>query len=898
MSTTHPRRSLRASPAHSALALAAALLVASLLAAVLLGAPAPLTAQDALPSIAEKTQGADAMEGFFNLYWNDAEGALYWEIDPDGGEFLYQVSMGSGLGSNPVGIDRGQLRGTHVLEAMRVGPRLLLMEPNYRFQARSDNPTEVQAVRDAFAPSVYWGFDVVAETDGRTLVDATPFFIRDARGAAAQIAQRGQGSFQLDKSRSAIHLPATQSFPENTEVEALLTLTSNNPGGLVRGVAVNPQAVTLRQHHSFIRLPDDGYRPRIADPRIGVNGPTIYDYATPIDQDLRIRLVARHRLQKRNPDMDPSEPVEPIVYYVDPGTPEPVRSALVEGARWWEEAFEAAGFVNAYRVEVLPEGVDPQDIRYNMIHWTHRRTRGYSYGNTVTDPRTGEIIRGVVNLGSLRLRQDYLLAQGMTSPFPAGSASTDGSGFHGYGDGNGSGFHGYGFHDDHSGVHDEACMAAVPVFEYLAHAASNADAVEMALDRVRQLSAHEVGHTLGFPHNYMASTYGRESVMDYPAPLVEITDGELDLSNAYVQRIGEYDKLSVNWLYREFPAGTDESAALNEIVMQGIRDGLEFMAHNNNNFIGAAHPYAGVWDNGANLVDHLEHELRVREIGMERFGNEMIRPGRPLSDLEYVLLPLYMHHRFQLRAAAQSLGGANYRYALRGDGQYAVEIVPGDEQRRALETILSTLSVDFLALPKELSVSIPPAAFRHQEGETFPGRTGLLFDPISAAAASADFSVGEILHPARMARLVAYGSMHQDYPNLEEVTDRLIEATWGADKPEDEYELQVLHAVQRAVVDRMMQRASSDASAPEVRAVLADRLDRLAGQLEGLTEGMGSGLGRLAGRLGGRVAGDRLEKSPHERLVHADIRRWQARIENTVPEQALPLPSGDPIGGN
>ena len=854
------------------------------------GTPAPLAAQDPLPSIAEKTEGAEAVEGFFDLYWDDAKGVLYWELDPSAGEFLYQVSMGSGLGSNPVGIDRGQLRGTHVLEAKRVGPRIFLMEPNYRFQARSDNPTEVQAVRDAFAPSVYWGFDVVAESDGRALVDATPFFVRDARGAAAQMAQRGQGSFQLDRSRSALHMPATRSYPDNTEVEALLTFTSDNPGGLVRGVAVNPQAVTLRQHHSFVRLPDDGYKTRIADPRIGVNGPTIYDYATPIDQDLRIRLAARHRLRKADPGAEPSAPVEPIVYYVDPGTPEPVRSALVEGARWWADAFEAAGFVDAYRVEVLPEGVDPQDIRYNMIHWTHRRTRGYSYGNTVTDPRTGEIIRGVVNLGSLRLRQDYLLAQGMTAPFPGGSASPDGGGLFGAGGG-------FDLHLGHGADHDDACMAAAPVFEYLAQAASNGDAVEMALDRVRQLSAHEVGHTLGFPHNYMASAYGRESVMDYPAPLVEIAGGELDLSNAYVQRIGEYDKLAVNWLYRDFPEGTDEAAALEEIVMQGIRDGLEFMAHNNNNFIGAAHQYASVWDNGENLVDHLEHELRVREIGMERFGADAIRAGRPLSDLEYVLLPLYMHHRFQLRAAAQSLGGANYRYALRGDGQVAVEIVPGDEQRRALEAVLSTLTVDFLALPKDLVGRVPPPAFRHQEGESFPGRTGLLFDPISAAAASADFSVGEILHPARMARLVGYGSMDEDYPNLEEVTDRLIEATWDADKPDDEYELQVLHAIQRAVVDRMMRHASSEAAAPEVRAVLSDRLDRLAGRLEGLTEGS-TGLGRLAGRLGGRVAGDRLDKSPHERLVHADIRRWQARIENTVPAQALPLPAGDPIGGS
>ena len=825
-------------------------------------APSGATAQEGLPTIAASTEGATAMEGFFNLYWDDGEGALYWELDLSIGEFLYQISMGSGLGSNPVGIDRGQLRGTHVLEAVRVGPRVLLMEPNYQFQARSENPTEVQAVRDAFAPSVYWGFDIVAQTGDRVLVDATPFFIRDARNVIGQIAQRGEGNFQLSTSRSTVHLPATRSFPENTEVEAMLTFTSSDPGGLVSGVAVNPEAVTLRQHHSFIKLPDDGYRPRLADPRIGVNGPTIFDYATPIDEDLRVRLAARHRLQKRDPGPGPSEPVEPIVYYVDPGTPEPIRSALVEGAMWWADAFEAAGFVNAYRVEILPEGVDPQDIRYNMIHWTHRRTRGYSYGNTVTDPRTGEIIRGVVNLGSLRLRQDYLLGKGMVAPF-AGTVGGDAEG-------------GGPFGGPEAGSREAASceLAFAPAFEYLAEVAQSADAVEMALARVRQLSAHEVGHTIGFPHNYLASTYGRESVMDYPAPYVEIdSDGRLDLSNAYVQRIGEYDKLSVNWLYREFPEGTDETVALEEIVRQGMQDGLIFMAHTNNNFIGAAHPYASVWDNGANLVDHLKHEIRVRNIGLQGFGEEMIRTGTPLSDLEYVLLPLYMHHRFQLRAAAQSLGGADYRYTVKGDGQTPVEIVAGEEQRDALETILSALTVDFLALPEEVVLMIPPPAFRHDEGEVFAGHTELLFDPVGAAEAAADFTVGEILHPQRMARLVVYGSMG-DYPGLEEVVDRLTEATWGTAEEIGEYRTRVQHAIQRAVVDRMMLQAGSTGTMTEVRAILSDRLNDLAGRLESL---MGS--------------------TPHQRLVAADIRRWQARIENTTPGPSLRLPAGDPIGG-
>jgi len=807
------------------------------------------TQAPSLPSIEQHTEGMTQMDGFFNLYWDNANGLLFWEISELDTEFLYQISMGSGLGSNPVGIDRGQLRGTHVLAAKRIGPRILLMEPNYGFVAQSENLNEAQAVRDAFAPSVHWGFEMVAETGERVLVDATQFFLRDARGVIDQIAARGEGDFTLDASRSAIHLPATRSFPENTEVESILTFTSSNPGQLVNGVAATGGAVTLRQHHSFIQLPDNGYHTRIADARVGVNGPTVYDYATPIDADTRVRLAARHRLRKANPDADRSEAVEPIIYYVDPGTPEPVRSALIEGASWWNDAFEEAGFINAFRVTVLPDDVDPQDIRYNLIHWTHRRTRGYSYGNTVIDPRTGEIVRGVVNLGSLRLRQDYLHGQGMVPPFPGGiSLPEDGS----FGE-----------------------FADAPDFEYLAQVAPASEAVEMALARVRQLSAHEVGHTLGFPHNYMASAYGRESVMDYPAPLVQIDEsGNIDLSNAYVQRIGEYDKLSVNWLYREFPNGTNETQALERIAEQGVVDGLIYMGHTNNNFIGASHQYASVWDNGSNLVDHLKLEIRIREIGLERFGIDAIRTGEPMSTLEFVLLPLYMHHRFQLRAAIQSLGGADFRYALKGDGQIPFTIVEAEEQRDVLETVLSTLAVDFLALSPDLVRMIPPPAYRYSEGEEFPGYTQQIFDPLAAASAAATFTVGEILNPDRMARLVIFGSMG-DYPDLQEVTDGLIESTWGTSETRDTYRQQVLHAAQRSVVDQMMQQASMAGNPAEVRAILSDRLDVLASGIE------------AEGAL-----------SPHRKLVAADIRRWQSRIENTVPGPQLQMPAGDPIGGS
>lgn len=800
--------------------------IARYLATVVLLAASAFSHAQTLPTIEDTVANAQLMEGYFNLYWDASSGKMYWEIDELEVEFLYQVSMASGLGSNPVGIDRGQLRGTYVLSPKRIGPRILLMQPNYRYRASSDNELERQAVEDSFAPSVLWGFDIVAESDDRALVDATDFFLRDARNVTGAIAGRDQGNFSLDKSRSAFYLDNTKAYPENVEVESMLTFTSSNPGRLVNSVAATGGSVTLRQHHSLVKLPDDDFVVRYADPRIGTNGPTIQDYSTAIDEDLQVRLVARHRLQKKDPNAAMSEPVEPIIYYVDSGTPEPIKSALIEGASWWNDAYEAAGFINAFQVMELPAGADAQDVRYNMIHWTHRRTRGYSYGGSVMDPRTGEIIKGNVNLGSLRLRQDYLHGQGL-----------------------------------------------VPGFEYLSSVSDgNSASVDMALDRVRQLSAHEVGHTLGFPHNYLASSYGRESVMDYPAPLIEITDdGEIDLSNAYLQRIGEYDKLSVRYAYEQFPPGANEEEELESIVQESIDRGLLFMAHNNNNFVGAGHQFASVWDNGDNLVDQLKHEFEVRRIGMENFSPDLIREGEPYSNLEYVLLPLYMHHRFQLNSAAQSIGGANYRNAVRGDGQTPFTIIDGDEQRDALNAVLSTLSVDFLKLPENVLDLLPPAAYRHTQGESFPGRAGLLFDALGAAEASANLSVQQLMHPARMARLVTYGSMG-DYPDLEEVVDSLIEHTWGAETPEDEYGQRVLSVVQRVAVDEMITQASNTESSGEVRSVLASRLNELANQLE-----------------------EERNPSAHQEGVAADIRRWQQRAENALPEPALQMPAGDPI---
>ncbi len=809
---------------------------------VLVAALPALSASTAeeIPPIGEHTQGMTHMEGFLDLYWDEASGHLFLEVDRFGEEILYQVSLASGLGSNPIGLDRGQLGGTHVLSAERVGPRVLLREKNYRFRALSPNADEVLAVEEAFTPSIYWGFEIVAEEDGRVLVDATSFFLRDTHGVARRIDGAKQGEFTLEPSRSVIHLPWTRSFPGNTEIETLLTFTSAEPGPLVQSVAANPEAVSVRQHHSFVELPDGDYSPREVDPRIGTLPLTFADYASPIDGRLHVQWAVRHRLEKQDPAAPRSEPVEPIVYYLDRGVPEPIRSALLDGAAWWNQAFKTAGYIDAFRVEMLPKGANPMDLRYNVIHWTHRSTRGWSYGVSVVDPRTGEILKGNVNLGSLRLRQDGMIARGLVPP-PASATSACG-------------------------------FSAGPAFGYLAQA-TGGDSVEMALARVRQLAAHEVGHTLGFPHNYIASTYGgRASVMDYPAPLVTITDGEIDLSDAYARGIGVYDELAVRWLYGDFAPGTDEKAALQAIVEKSLRDGLRFMDHVDNAFVGAGHQYASVWDNGSDLVEELSTVLEVRRLGLERFGEAAVRPGELLADLEGVLVPLYLHHRYQLAAALQSLGGADFTYAVRGDGQVPLRVVPGEAQRRALDLALETLSVDFLILPESVLALLPPRPPSAPGLEDFPGRTGRFFDPLAVAQIGSDFTLRALLHPERLARLQDFGSRN-DTPDVAEVTDRLIAATWDAPFPGDAYRTEVLRVVQRTTLDRLLEQASTHPSA-QVRAVLAERLLWLAGRLENLSQA-----------------------SAFELFAAADIRRWEHRTERAVtPPQPPATPPGSPIG--
>ena len=752
-----------------------------------------------VPSIAEKTQGFERREGFVTFYWDEKAGKIWLEISRFEEDFLYVNALSSGLGSNPVGLDRGQLGGSRIVRFRRIGPKVLLIQPNLDYRALSPNATERRAVAESFAQSALWGAEVAAQSDGAVLLDASSFLIRDAHNVVGALQRSDQGTYRLDSSRSAVYLPRSKAFADNTELEALLTFeTSGRPGSLVSETAPSANAITLRQHHSFIRLPDSEYRPRRHDPRAGTISGSFADYATPLDQPLEQRFIQRHRLEKQAPAAAMSEAVEAIVYYVDPGAPAQIQQALIEGASWWNQAFEAAGFRNAFRVEVLPEDADPLDVRYNVIQWVHRSTRGWSYGASVSDPRTGEILKGHVSLGSLRVRQDRLLFEGLDPVFASSERA--------------------------SGI----CQAGLaPAMEYLAQASSDTTPVELSLARIRQLSAHEVGHTLGFAHNFAASTYaGRASVMDYPAPLARPrADGGLDLSDAYAAGIGEWDKVTVRYAYSHFPQGCNEKELLEAILQEAIGKGYLFISDADARPPGAAHPLANLWDNGAEPVEGLRNAMRVRRIALQGFGQANLAPGRPLALLQDTLVPLYLHHRYQVEAASKVLGGAYFTYALRGDGQKGVEWVDPDDQRSAVAALLDTLAPEELALPASLLESLPPLPLGYfNQRERFNGHTGRFFDPLGAARIAADMTLGGLLQSQRAARLETLHALDAQNPDLGEVIDLIFSRTWQAARQTDGWKAAVARVVEGAALDRLIRLAGNPGAAARVRAAATAKL--------------------------------------------------------------------------
>jgi len=643
-------------------------------------------------------------QGFMDFSYNDDSGKIILEIDNLDNEFLYINSLSRGVGNNDLGLDRGQLGNSRIVYFTKRGNKILLIQPNLRYISNSSNELENKAVEEAFARSVLFGFEIVEKSTDSYKIDLTPFLLNDAHGVSQRLRFSNSGSYSLNKSMSAVDLERTKAFPNNIEFDVLLTFTGNPSGSLVRSVTPTASNLTVNQHHSFVKLPDDNYNKRKFDPRSGSNPFIVYDYSTPIDEKLEQRFIVRHRLNKKNPNDEMSEPVEPIIYYIDNGTPEPVKTALIEGGNWWNQAFESAGYKNAFRIEVLPEDADPMDVRYNLIQWIHRSTRGWSYGASIVDPRTGEIIKGQVSLGSLRVRQDYMILSGLV--------------------------------DNPNDIQNKSLIK------------------KTSLDRIRQLSAHEIGHTLGFAHNYISSANNRSSVMDYPHPKIDLVDGKISIADAYSENIGDWDKVSVEYAYRDFPNTKNENNELDKIINEAQKNSLYFLSDSDSRPVGSANPFSHLWDNGELPYKELNKLLKVRDLALKNIDLDNLVDGEPYDRIEDILVPIYMLHRYQIEAAAKAIGGVDYLYFVKNNNNDKVKFVDSKLQRKSLESLLSVLKPKNLVLPNNLINILSPRSFRNpRTRENFVSNTGVAFDYINTSSSLINHTLTFLLNPERINRI-------------------------------------------------------------------------------------------------------------------------------------------------
>ena len=764
----------------------------------------------------------ERLDGFLPLQLEAATGRILLELPADTTRALLLTSLTTGLGSNPVGLDRGANGDGYVARFDRAGGRVLVVLENWNYRSSDTaNAGHQRTIGEAFPPSTIAALPIVPAPGARLVVDATELFVRDWLDVVHTLARAGQGSYTLARDRSSIYRPATRNFAGNTEVDVALTFaTTGPPGPIVESIAPDGRAITLREHVSLLPLPT-GYHPRAADPRVGYFGIRFQDYAQPIDRPLGVTWIARHRLV-RGPD---GRIANPIVYYVDSGIPEPVRSATMQGVKWWEEAFARAGLAGGLRVEWLPAGADPADARYNVVQWENRNERGWSIGGSLGDPRTGEILKAMARLDSHRARTDANLYAALVGadPTPAETA--------------------------------------------------------FVLARVRQVSAHEVGHTLGLTHNYIASTYERASVMDYPAPRVlPRPDGTLDLSQAYAVGPGDYDVWAIRWGYGIFPEAS-EADSLHAIVAEGLRKGYLYLSDADARPEFASDPRVNLWDDAATAEEYWTRTVAVRRLAMAHFSARAVRPGDPIALVQERFVPLYFWHRFALNRLAKTLGGVEYARAVRGDGQQASRPVDAARQRRALAAIAGALAPAELAVPDTVRTLLVPGAEQVTSSvELFGSRTRPVFDELGAARTLAGMIADAALQRDRAGRLVQQRLHDPRQPGVADVIDALLgEGIPRAESPRDAALRRVGH---QAVVDRLLALAADTAAADEVRAMAELKLGEV---------------GRAARRALARGGMDGAARA-HLLAVGGEVERWQTRREVPRPTPALVAPPGDPFG--
>ena len=689
--------------------------------------------------IAKAVEGLDRYDGLLPVFVNRKDGKVLLRLPPADakgvqGRYLYQTYLRAGLGSNPIGLDRSAPGDTQVLVFRRAGGKMVVQFENYSFIGERGSADERQAVRESFAISTVWSTDVVAQdADGAVLIDISGFLTRDAQGIARQLKATDQGEFRLAAELSYPDTGSVNAFPKNLELEATETFVSDNPGPEVRGILPDPRAITLTLHHSLVALPEAGFEPRFSDPRVGAIDHPVSDYTAPLGDSMVLELAHRFRLEKTDPTAARSPVRQPIIFYIDRSAPEPVRSALKEGAQWWAQAFDAAGFIDAFKVEILPEGVSPLDARYSVVNWVHRETRGWSYGHSVVDPRTGEIVKGDVLLGSQRVRQDRMIFEGLVGADKTGTGGPN-------------------------------------------------DPIQVSLARLRQLATHEIGHAIGLQHNFAASSYDRASVMDYPAPLITIRDGQFDLSDAYATGAGSWDKFAVTWLYGTVSPGPAGRVQLSSMVDRALAGGLRFVSDDDARSPDTAQPIGAVWDNGSDPVAELEHLMAVRRLALSRFGLGNLPLGAPVAELRRRIVPIYLFHRYQIDATVKLVGGVDFNYGVRGDGHEASAPVPADRQRQAIDALLATVSPAELDLNDGLldllTAGQATTVTKQTSVEVF--QDGPVFDPTAAADVVATQVFGDLFATARLNRLIEAKRRDPNQPGVEELLAKAFAAVMPA----------------------------------------------------------------------------------------------------------------------